>query len=57
MKILFVCNYEPWKLVSQGLMPSNHLFGIKEILTKIDCDETGKWHGYFPGGGRRFYSN
>lgn len=34
MKILFVSNYEPWKLVFKGLMPSNHLFGIKETLTK-----------------------
>jgi hypothetical protein len=36
MKILFVSNYEPWGLVAKGLMPSNHLFGIKEALTGLN---------------------
>ena len=31
MKILFVSNYKPWELVSKGLMPSNHLFGVKNF--------------------------
>lgn len=36
MKILFVSIYEPWGLVAKGLMPSNHLFGIKEALTGLN---------------------
>lgn len=41
MRILFVSNYEPWKLVSKGLMPSNHLFGIYEVLTDLRYDDRG----------------
>lgn len=50
MKILFVSNYSPWTLVSKGLMPSNHLFGIKEILDSLYVDDDGAWHGSFEGG-------
>lgn len=50
MKILFVSNYEPWKLVATGLMPSNHLFGIKEVLDGLVEDENGQWHGYLKDG-------
>lgn len=35
MKILFISNYEPWILVEKNLMPSNHLFGIKEMLNDL----------------------
>lgn len=49
MRILFVSNYEPWKLVSKGLMPSNHLFGIYEVLTDLRYDDRGG-HGSFNGG-------
>lgn len=50
MKILYISNYEPWKLVSKGLMPSNHLFGINEILDRLTEDERGQWHGKFEDG-------
>ena len=50
MKILYVSNYEPWKLISKGLMPSNHLFGINEILDSLTEDKRGQWHGKFKGG-------
>ena len=50
MKILFVSNYEPWGLVAKGLMPSNHLFGIKEALTGLNEKKSGCWGGIFNDG-------
>ena len=54
MKILYVSNYSPWILVSKGLMPSNHLFGIKEVLCNLFLDKNGVWHGDFNGGSVTF---
>lgn len=50
MKILYVSNYASWELVAKGLMPSNHLFGMKEILKRLYSDKDGEWHGTFDGG-------
>ncbi len=47
MKILFVSNYEPWVLIANGQMPSNHLFGIKEVLTELSECKPGRWRGSF----------
>ena len=32
MRILFVSNYAPWEKVARGEMPSQHLFGIHELV-------------------------
>lgn len=32
MKILFVCDMAPWRLVANGEMPSHFLFGVAELI-------------------------
>ena len=44
MKILVVSGYNAWDKVSRGLMPSQHLFGINEIVKEYVED-----HGYVRG--------
>lgn len=53
MRILFVSNYAPWGKVSRGEMPSQHLFGIHELVDhyEINGDEV---RGILKGGVRRF---
>lgn len=50
MKILFVSNYDAWTKVSQGLMPSQHLFGMHELIEGY-TSVNGQMRGTLIGGG------
>lgn len=36
MRILFVSDYAPWGKVARGKMPSQHLFGIHELVERYE---------------------
>ena len=36
MKILYLCNYNPWDKISEQKMPSHHLFGIHQLIKNMN---------------------
>lgn len=50
-KILFVCGYDDaWSQVSEGIKPSQHMFGLHELIKRYYFDKAGKLHGYIAEG-------
>lgn len=41
MKILYLCNYNPWDKISEQKMPSHHLFGIHQLIKKYEHTSNG----------------
>lgn len=37
-KIMFICNYTPWEKIQKGIMPSQHLFGIQQLIERYSED-------------------
>lgn len=50
-RILFVCGYDDaWTQVSEGIKPSQHMFGLNEMIDSYTTDQKGKLHGYINAG-------
>lgn len=46
-RLLFVCGYDDaWTQVSEGIKPSQHMFGLHEIIDKYTVGLDGQLHGY-----------
>lgn len=46
-RILFVCGYsDAWTQVSKGIKPSQHMFGLHEMIDKYSVDKDGQLHGH-----------
>lgn len=50
MRILYVGTYASWEKVSKGNMPSQHMFGIHEMIDHYEESE-GHLRGILTGGG------
>ena len=50
-RILFVCGYDDaWTQVSEGIKPSQHMFGLYEMIDRYAVDQEGNLHGYIDAG-------
>lgn len=50
-RILFVCGYDDaWTQVSEGIKPSQHMFGLNEMIDRYTVDQNGDLHGHINAG-------
>ena len=50
-RILFVCGYDDaWTQVSKGIKPSQHMFGLNEMIDRYTVDQKGTLHGHINAG-------
>lgn len=51
MRILYIGTYASWEKVSKGLMPSQHMFGIHQLVDHYET-HNGRTRGILNGGYR-----